>query len=164
VIDTSCPTCVGRYGTPGMVPNRNGEMQRCPLCDGTAIWENFSRKAKTYVINTTVAAALGTNNGSLAFDDIDFELLQLMANSNGGVWSTRLQSASGRFWSNAAVNSENMFGTAERPFPIGLAPIYVDRKEVLNFTVVDRSGNANNAIQMALAGYDLFQRGYAPQR
>jgi hypothetical protein len=136
----------------------------CPLCDGTGFWDNFKREAKSYAINTTIAAALGTNRGALAFDDIDFELLQLMGNSNGGVWSTQLQDANGRFWSNLPINSENMFGTAERPFPVGLAPLYIDRKAIINFVATDRSNNANNAIQMVFAGYDLFPRAYAPQR
>ena len=147
-----CPGCNGRR----ILQNtKTGDPVACPLCDGSGKLENYIRLPRWYIINA-VLAALGNLTGALAIEAIaDFELIWLSASSSGGVFSTIFTDTSGRQWQNAAVNSENQWGTAQRPFPVGLSPLILRAQTSLNWQLTDRSANANT-VQLALIGYDLY--------
>ena len=116
-----CRGCHGRL----MLPNtRTGSLETCPLCGGIGKTEPlYDRLPFWYRIQATTVAALGTIAGSLPIEPrADFEWVWLMASASGGVFSTQLTDASGRTYENAAINSENQWGTAQRPFPL-IAPI-----------------------------------------
>lgn len=153
-ISNQCPGCAGRR----VVYNaKTGNPVECPLCDGEGKRVNYQRLPRWYIINATIVAALGTLQGALAIDAMaDFELIWLCRTSSTGVFTTAFQDASGRTWQNLPVNDLNMFGTAERPFPVGLSPVVLRAQTSLLWTLVDTSGVAGNAIQLALVGYDLY--------
>jgi hypothetical protein len=141
-----------------MVQNqRTGDPVVCPLCEGSGRRTFYDRLPRWYIINTTIAAALGVNNGALAIDaQADFELIWLCRTSSTGVFTAEFQDASGRTWQNLPVNDLNMFGTAVAPFPVGLSPVILRAQTSLIWRLVDTSGAAGNAIQLALIGYDLY--------
>lgn len=149
-----CPACAGRRV---MYNAKTGNPVTCPLCEGEGKRENYQRLPRWYIINATIVLALGTLQGALAIDAMaDFELIWLMRTSSTGVFTTQLQDASGRTWQNLPVNDLNMFGTAAAPFPVGLSPVVLRAQTSLLWTLVDTSGVAGNAIQLALSGYDLY--------
>lgn len=147
-----CPGCNGRR----LLENaKTGNPVVCPLCDGSGTRENYTRLPRWYIINA-VLTALGRLPGALAIDAIaDFELIWLCRTASGGVFTATFQDASGRTWQNLPVNDRNMFGTAERPFPVGLSPVVLRAQTSLAWELVDTSGNPNT-VQMALVGYDLY--------
>ncbi len=149
-----CRACHGRRILPNQ---RTGEPCVCPLCGGQGKTEPlYDRLPFWYRIQATIVAALGTIAGALPIEPrADFEWVWLMASASGGVFSTRLTDASGRTYENNAINSENQWGTAQRPFPL-IAPIVLKMRTALNFILVDRSNNPNNVIQLVLAGYELY--------
>lgn len=149
-----CPACAGRRV---LFNSKTGNPVTCPLCDGEGKRENYQRLPRWYIINAVITLALGNTPGALAIDAMaDFELIWLTRTSSNGVFTTAFQDASGRAWQNLPVNDLNMFGTAERPFPIGLSPVVLRAQTSLMWTVTDLSGIAANTIQMALIGYDLY--------
>jgi hypothetical protein len=139
--------------------SKTGDPVPCPLCNGTGKMAAFDRLWFSYLINETIAAALGTNLGSLRIEPrADFEWVACIGSSTGGVWSTQLTDASGRTYQNLAVNSENQWGTAQRPFWLQ-APIVLPMRSAVNYVLVDRSANVNNAIQLVLSGFELYPIG-----
>lgn len=146
-----CPGCKGRR----LLKNNAGNPVVCPLCEGSGKIDNYIRMPRWYLINATPTAAAPTVNGALAIEAIaDFELIWLMA-TQAGQFTTSLTDASGRAWQNLAVNNANQWGTAQRPFPM-LAPLVLKAQTSLNWQIIDTSGVLPNAIQLALAGFDLY--------
>ena len=149
----TCPVC---KGNGGMV-NAAGNPVMCPLCDGSGKRGNWERRPKTCTGGGAIAAAAGsTLAGVISIDaEADFELIWLTATATGGIFTSEFTDASGRQWQNNPVNDQNRFGTAQRPFPIGLSPVVLRRQTSLRFQLVNTSGNANT-VQMALIGYALY--------
>jgi hypothetical protein len=69
-----------------------------------------------------------------------------------GPFSCRLR-VGDRYLSNIAIHSDNLFGTAQAPMPL-LAPIAVDKNDLIIFEITDLSG-APNDIRIALIGVEL---------
>lgn len=151
---TQCPACAGRRVLPNA---RTGQPCACPICNGTGLVEPlYDRLPFWYVINETILAALGTNNGSLRCEArADFEWVWLTHSASTGVFSTQMTDAGGRVFQSAAVNSENQWGTAQRPFPL-IAPCILKARTGLNYVLTDRSAAPGNVIQLALSGYELY--------
>lgn len=148
---SDCPGCNGRR----LLKNNQGNPVVCPLCEGSGKMDNYIRMPRWYVINATPTAAAPTVTGALAIEAIaDFELIWLMA-TQAGQFTTLLTDASGRSWQNLAVNNANQWGTAQRPFPM-IAPLVLKAQTSLQWEITDTSGVTPNAVQLALAGFDLY--------
>lgn len=147
-----CPGCNGRL----MIPNKNGQMQACPLCDGTGSVEPQPiRVPFDYVIDEVLAAGGDQIQRALQFDrDSPFEMIWLVATQTGIFTSQFTDGATGRQLDNLPVNNANRFGTAQLPFPL-VEPYIWAPGASLNYILVDTSA-APNTIQIVLKGYKLF--------
>lgn len=121
----------------------------------------FVAKFFQYIANW---AALATGNGvaagtqSIQIDsDADFQLLYLIGNRDNVPLTAQIAEggAGGLQWSSAPVNFDNMFGTAQLPFPVGLIPQLLPRKRTYNIIMLNTSGGAIN-VQAAFTGYKLY--------
>ncbi|MEE9235110.1 MAG: hypothetical protein V3U28_06715 [Candidatus Acidoferrales bacterium] len=137
--------------------DKTGDPAKCPLCEGMGKREPFfDRLPFWYPFDATIVLASGSFAGSLRIEPrADFEWWWLMATATTGVFSTRMTDASGRTYENDRVNSENQWGTAQRPFPL-VAPMILKMRTSLNFDLADRSAVAGNVIQLALGGFELY--------
>ena len=109
-----------------------------------------------YVVNAIVP---GNSTGfavSLQIQqDADFELVFLAGTRTSPLADVAMSDgATGRSFSNAPVNVDNFFGTAQLPFPL-VEPYIVARATSVNFSFRDTSG-VTNTIQLVLKGYKLF--------
>lgn len=109
-----------------------------------------------YVVNAVVPLNSTGFPVSLQIQqDADFEIVFLVGTRTDARADVAMSDgATGRSFSNAPVNVDNFFGTAQLPFPL-VEPYIVARSTALNFTFRDTSG-AQNTIQVVLRGYKLF--------
>lgn len=116
-----------------------------------------------YVVNAVVPANSNGFNVSLQIQqDADFEIVFLTGSHTSPLADVAMQDgATGRNFSNAPVNVDNFFGTAQLPFPL-VEPYIIARSSSVNFTFRDTSG-AQNTIQLVLRGYKLFPQGNPAQ-
>lgn len=96
--------------------------------------------------------------------DADFQLLYLTGsaqNAAGADVSARFTidisegSAGGLAWMSAPVNLQNLVGTGQLPFPIGLIPQLLPKKRVYNIGLTNGSGAAATG-QICFVGYKLY--------
>lgn len=109
-----------------------------------------------YVVNAVVPGASTGFPVSLQIQqDADFEIVFLVGSRTSALADVAMSDgATGRSFSNAPVNVDNFFGTAQLPFPL-VEPYVIARSSSLNFTFRDTSG-VTNTIQLVLRGYKLF--------
>ena len=96
--------------------------------------------------------------------DADFEMLYLTGNATGadatdqsGFITVLIKegSAGGITWMSDAVNMNNLLGTGQLPFPIGLIPQLLPKKRVYVITLASTSAQAVSA-QICFVGYKLY--------
>jgi hypothetical protein len=115
-----------------------------------------------YVVNAIVPANSGQAGGPAPFlvslqiqQDADFETVFLAGTRTSPLADVQMSDgATGRNFSNAPVNVDNFFGTAQLPFPL-VEPYVFARSTSVNFSFRESSG-APNTIQLVLKGYKLF--------
>jgi len=109
-----------------------------------------------YVVNAIVPANSAGFAVSLQIQqDADFEIVFLVGTRTSPLADVQMSDgATGRSFSNAPVNVDNFFGTAQLPFPL-VEPYIIARSTSVNFTFRDTSA-AQNTIQVVLKGYKLF--------
>lgn len=121
----------------------------------------FVAKFFQYIANF---AALANNNAAAAGtqsiqidSDADFQLLYLIGTRDNVPLTVQITEggAGGLQWQSAPVNFDNIFGTAQLPFPVGLIPQLLPRKRTYNLTMLNTSGGPIN-IQAAFTGYKLY--------
>jgi len=127
----------------------------------------FIAKMFYYVINFPFLGTEPNNTllGTLQIDsDADFQLLMMMATRASNVVTVEITEggAGGLAWQSSPVNIDNMFGTAQLPFPGGLIPQLLPKKRVYKFSLVNGSGGAN-AVQLIFWGYKLYPAAQAAQ-
>ena len=130
--------------------------------------ELFIAKFFQYVANfaglvNNNSQAQGTQNITID-SDADFQLLYLIGSRDNVPLTMQVTEggAGGLAWSSAAVNWDNLFGTAQLPFPVGLIPQLLPRKRVYTLVALNTSGGTINA-QGVLTGYKLFPANQAAQ-
>lgn len=118
-----------------------------------------------YVANFAAVANGATTPQNIQIDsDADFQLLYMIGTRDNIPATITITEggAGGLSWSSAAVNWDNIFGTAQLPFPIGLIPQLLPRKRVYTLSFTNSSGGAINA-QACFTGYKLFPARMASQ-
>ena len=118
-----------------------------------------------YLANFVFPGAGGTVGQSITIDsDADFEMLYLTGNATGadatdqsGFITVLIKegSAGGITWMSDAVNMNNLLGTGQLPFPIGLIPQLLPKKRVYVITLASTSAQAVSA-QICFVGYKLY--------
>lgn len=151
---TQCKSCAGL----GRVESKKtGIVQECPLCGGSGKEVNYIYMPRIYLLSASalVLAPSAQSIGQMSIDAIaPFQAVNLVA-TREGTFTTELQDQSGRDWQNAPVNDENMWGTAQNPFPL-LAPLVIPAKAILRWKFLDTSA-AQNEIQPCMIGFDLYE-------
>jgi hypothetical protein len=151
---STCPVCRGS-GVLGHPPRA----QACPRCNGTGqIQQQPIRVPFDLVIPNVVLTALqnGVSGQQQIDQDADFEWIETVSTQTG-IYSVQLKDTStGRFLSNASVNSLNFAGTAQLPHVL-IEPYIWPRSSVVLGIFNDLS-NAGNTVQLVLRGYKLYPR------
>jgi hypothetical protein len=148
-----CPACNGRR----LVQNGKGQVQTCPLCDGSgSVTPQPIRVPFDYPINFAALVGSSANNtASIQFDrDAPFEWVWAVATETGTFSSRMEDGATGRKFDSDFVNNANRFGTAQLPFPL-VEPYIFAPGTTCNFTINETSTNTNT-IQIVLKGYKLY--------
>ena len=109
-----------------------------------------------YVVNAVVPGNSPGFPVSLQIQqDADFEVVFICGTRTSNLADVQMSDgATGRSFSNAPVNVDNFFGTAQLPFPL-VEPYIFARSTSVNFAFRDTSG-VTNTIQVVLRGYKLF--------
>src|SRR5260370_3332038 len=141
-----CKFCQGK----GVV-QIGGQFIACPVCAGSGKQDD---PGLFFVYELTIA--LGANQaGFIASQNIlnkDFKWMFGMAVFTGA-FSTQISDGSTqRQFSNQQVHVNNLFGTAQNPFPL-LTPYVFNQKGQIQSIVSDLSGAGNN-IRLAFAGVE----------
>lgn len=126
--------------------------------------ELYIAKFFDYVANAAFAAS-GTLPIRITIDsDADFQLIWLIGSRDNSAVTVLITEggAGGLAWMNNPVNIDNLIGTAQLPFPIGLIPQLLPKKRVYQIALVNSSGGANN-VQIVFSGYKLFPAQMAAQ-
>lgn len=149
---------------PMMTRSARGQPLRCygapspanpPAADPAAGAEVAIEMFYQYQATVTALAANANVTPSIVLDaDSDFMLIWLIASSTGTFQFRMQDNATGRFFQNGKINSVNMFGTAQQPFPM-LPPYVFKRQNSIGLDITDTSG-APNTIQIVLAGKKIF--------
>ena len=121
---------------------------------GAAQVETVVEMAFWYLANITLTALQSLTTAVSINADSDFMCLWLIASSTGGFTLSWQDNATGRLFQNNPVNSANIFGTAQLPFPM-LPPYTFQRQGSIGLTVTDTS-NAGNTVQIVFAGKKIF--------
>jgi hypothetical protein len=115
-----------------------------------------------YVVNGIVALNSSLSVSLQIQQDADFEVVFLAGTRTSPLLTVAMSDgATGRSFSNAPVNVDNFFGTAQLPFPL-VEPYVFARSTSVNFAFLDSSG-AQNTVQVVLRGYKLFPQGNPAQ-
>lgn len=150
-----CPICKGRRVTPDV---GNNQYQSCPMCQGRGwVGGDFDPALYWYIVNATIPAVVGSivESPLRIQDHANFGWTRAMATSDAGVFSTELtDSATNRPFQNLPVNSENQWGTAQRPGLLEI-PIIFERRGTIQIRLTNRVAGAN-IVQLAFGGYDLY--------
>lgn len=124
----------------------------------------FNYKFFAYVRNFVVPLN-GRQTVTIVIDtDADFELFYLTGNRTDPRLTVLITEggAGGVGWSNGGStedrpNFDNIFGTAQLPFPVGLIPQILPKKRVYSIELIDSSG-AQNSGQIAFVGFKRFPK------
>ncbi len=124
----------------------------------------FNYKYFAYVRNFAVPLN-GRQQITILIDtDADFELFYLVGNRTDPRLTVFVTEggAGGIGWSNGGgtedrPNFDNVFGTAQLPFPVGLIPQLLPKKRLYSIELVDSSG-AINAGQIAFVGFKRYPK------
>lgn len=146
----TCQFCGGKK----VVAAPNGSAyQACPLCNGTGK-DQSGAIPFAYNFESPVIGALGVLNGqTIIINNGDFTVLFLMAQSTGAFkvqWSDK---GKNRPFSEVQIDSRNMFGTAQNPFPL-LTPYTFSKGGIMGLDFTDLS-NANNTIRVTFFGVTI---------
>jgi|SRR5947209_5689643 len=151
---TTCRPCQGT-GILGSPPRA----QACPKCNGTGANQMQPiRVPFDLVLPNAVLTALqaGVVAQQQIDQDADFEWIETVSTQTG-IYSVQLKDPStGRFLSNANVNSLNFAGTAQLPHVL-IEPYIWPRSSIVLALFTDLS-NAGNTVQLVLRGYKLYPR------
>ncbi len=154
-----CPVC---HGNRVVESQKTGNVQICPYCDGSGVWEgNVVRLPRTYTWGNAssivlAAGAPGVDQSpALVIDgNYDFELVKGVATSTG-IFADQIFDQSTRGWQSFGVyiTSANRWGTAQNPFNYE-APLIIPKRQTLQGNFHDMSG-APNTVQACFCGFDL---------
>jgi len=149
-----CPTCKGAAAI-GRPPNA----QVCPTCQGQGVIEQQPIRVPFDLVMPN--GVLTANQSGLVVSqqldqDADLEVIDYEANSTGLFSFQITDPSTGRALSNAAVNGENGFGTAQLPRVL-VEPYVWARSSTLKVVLNDRSGGGNT-VQLVFTGYKLYPR------
>lgn len=151
----TCPTCGGKGAVMNMA---NNQAQQCPGCQGAGtVSGGYNDQDFWYPI---LPPALTANQvgvvASVTIDnDADFLCDRFIASSTG-LFSVQLfdRFRGQRPFSTAAINGENIAGTAQLPMWLS-NPFLIRKNATIQATFNDRSG-AGNTIQFTLVGRKLM--------
>lgn len=149
-----CPTCKGR-GAIGNPPNA----QVCPTCQGQGVIDVQPIRVPYDLVlpnGVLTASQSGLIVTQQLDQDADLEVIFYEANSTGLFSFSITDPSTGRNLSNAAVNGENGFGTAQLPRVL-IEPYVWARSSTLKVSLNDRSGSGNT-VQLVFSGYKLYPR------
>jgi hypothetical protein len=124
----------------------------CPVCGGSSVQED---PGLFYVYELTFALAGNAANqqNSVQIKARSFRWMFAIATFTG-VFTTQLSDGSSqRQFSNQQVHVNNLFGTAQNPFPL-LTPYVFKKLGTIQAISSDLSGGANN-IRIAFAGVEI---------
>ena len=146
-----CSTCRGT----GMV-TFGGSAQKCPMCEGTGV-EYDPGRPYTYELGPlTVAGGVSLSFQSVEVLNYPFRW-QLAESTQTFPFTVQvLDSRDQRPFSNQQVHNQNIFGTAQRPFPL-LTPFEFMRGSFIQANITDLGGgqgtvtvtNGSNAVVYA---------------
>ncbi len=145
-----CKFCQGKgvvQYNPSMAP------VACPVCGGTGVAED---PGLFFVYELTIALNANQllNPGpSLNILNNDFKWMFAMAVGTGAFAVQLSDGSTQRQFSNQLVHVNNLFGTAQNPFPL-LTPYVFKKKGQIQASIQDLSG-AGNSVRLAFAGVEL---------
>ncbi len=149
----TCKACGGKG-----VLQAIGTLIKCPVCDGTGVAADpglfFIYEGGPFVL----AGNAVQNGNSIQVLDKDFRWQFAVAISTGAFTVFIRDSQRKRPFSNQAVHSSNIFGTAQNPFPI-LVPWTFRKRGSILFDLADISG-AGNTIRVAFIGVEADAADY----
>jgi len=132
----------------------------CPHCEGTGR-DNGVESFRVYLWDGTLTASEVRDNQRVTIDGGATFRLKALTGSETGAYRVRLRHASGEYMSsggiggtNDKVNSANMIGTAQFPFPVS-PPSEFGASGHMLIDLEDLSV-ANNAIQIAFIGANVY--------
>lgn len=143
----ACKAC----GSRGLVGLGNGQTVACPVCAGTG-----QDPGLFFVYAVETAGALAGNGAvTLAIQVLDhsFRVWYLVATSTGAFTALISDLGGKRPFSNIAVHSANLFGTAQNPFPL-VVPYVFQKRGQIAVALTDLSG-AGNTIRLAFVGAEV---------
>lgn len=124
----------------------------CPVCGGTGVQED---PGLFFVYELTFALAANDVSKPFSLNILNnsFKWMFAMAVSTGFFTVKLSDGSSQRPFSNQEVHVNNLFGTAQNPFPL-LTPYTFIRKGQIQAIASDLSGAPNN-VRIAFAGVEL---------
>lgn len=144
-----CKFCQGKGAVqfnPSMAP------VTCPVCGGSGAQEDAGQFF-VYELTFVLAANAVSVQNTLNILNRAFRWIFGMAVSSG-FFTVKLQDGSTqRAFSNQEVHVNNLFGTAQNPFPL-LTPYTFQKKGQIQAVASDLSG-AQNSVRLAFAGVEL---------
>ncbi len=144
-----CKFCQGKgvvQFNPSMPP------VACPVCGGTGIQEDPGLFFVYELTFALVANAQSVQN-SLNILNRSFKWMFGMVVSTGFFTVLLSDGSTGRKFSNQEVHVNNLFGTAQNPFPL-LTPYKFQKKGQIQAQSSDLSGAPNN-VRIAFAGVEI---------
>ena len=147
--DQPCKACAGG----GMVNGPAGT-QRCPMCEGSGAAFDPGLFF-TYEMGPVVIPAGGTiSNFSVQILDRSFRWMLLAGVQTSALYTVLIKdSRNKRPFSNQPVQSSNIVGTAQDPFPL-LTPFTFERRGSILADFTDLSG-AQNTVRLNFIGVEL---------
>ena len=146
-----CPICSGQ----GVMPTPRGELyQRCPLCDGLG-HAQAGQEFHAYGAYAALAANAVDVDASIMIDEYPWRLLYLTAESQGAFSALLGDVGRNKDFSNIALHWKTLFGNAQNPFPIGIAPYTFAPRASIKVQLNDLSG-AGNDVYLTFHGVYLI--------
>ncbi|MBZ5523574.1 MAG: hypothetical protein LAP21_15175 [Acidobacteriia bacterium] len=144
-----CKFCQGK----GAVQYAQGQPPvTCPVCGGSGTQED---PGQFFVYELTFALTANQANvqTSLNILNRNFKWMFALAQSTGAFATQLSDGSTQRQFSNQQVHVNNLFGTAQNPFPL-LSPYMFKQKGQIQAISTDLSGAPNN-VRLAFAGVEI---------
>lgn len=124
----------------------------CPVCNGAGVQED---PGQFFVYELTFALTANQVSGQFSVNIVNrpFRWMFAMAVSTGFFTAKLSDGSTQRAFSNQEVHVNNLFGTAQNPFPL-LTPYTFQRKGQIQAIASDLSGAPNN-VRLAFAGVEV---------